>query len=172
MEANKEGQSCLLSGGALDSHCRRSDADILPILAHMTVAAPSQLAHRTLSGAHRTVRCPLPTVGAGHVSPADCAADHCDGDRWLTGQSGAPPDSPVNYSRTPPNFLESDLFTGVHAGAPDTVRCTTEHCLVHHRTLSGAPPDSPVCQTELSLGCTKPSLLHLFCFLLFSVSST
>ena len=44
---------------------------------------------------------------------------------WRTGQSGAPPDSPVNHSRTPPNFPESDLFTGVQPGAPDTVRCTT-----------------------------------------------
>jgi hypothetical protein len=32
------------------------------------------------------------------------AADRCAGGRWLTGQSGAPPDSPVNYSRTPPKF--------------------------------------------------------------------
>jgi hypothetical protein len=39
--------------------------------------------------------------------------------------TGAPPDSPVNYSRTPPNSPESDLFTGVQPGAPDTVRCTT-----------------------------------------------
>jgi hypothetical protein len=39
-------------------------------------------------GAPDTVRCPLPTVGAGHASPADCAADRCAGDRWLTGQSG------------------------------------------------------------------------------------
>jgi hypothetical protein len=31
----------------------------------------------------------------GHVSRSDCAAD-----RWLTGQSGAPPDSLVNLSRT------------------------------------------------------------------------
>jgi hypothetical protein len=31
----------------------------------------------------------------GHVSRADRAAD-----RWFTGQSGASPDSPVNYSRT------------------------------------------------------------------------
>jgi hypothetical protein len=31
----------------------------------------------------------------GHASRADCAAD-----RWLTGQSGAPLDSPVIYSRT------------------------------------------------------------------------
>jgi hypothetical protein len=36
------------------------------------------------------------------------------------------PDSSVNYSRTPPNFPESGLFTGVQPGAPDTVRCTTE----------------------------------------------
>jgi hypothetical protein len=57
------------------------------------------------------------------------------------------PDSPVNYSRTPPNSLESGLFTGVQPGA---------------WTLSGAPPDSPVCQTEQRFGCTEPSLLVLF----------
>jgi hypothetical protein len=43
----------------------------------------------------------------------------------LTGQSGAPPDSPVNYSRTPPIFPGSGLFTGVQPDAPNTVRCTT-----------------------------------------------
>jgi hypothetical protein len=73
------------SGAPPDSHCRRSGADLLPILAQMTVASPGQLAHRTLSGAHRTVRCPLSTVGVGHASPADCAADRCAGDRWLIG---------------------------------------------------------------------------------------
>jgi hypothetical protein len=108
-----------------DSHCRWSGADLLPILAQTTVADSWQLAHRTLSGAHRTIRCPLPTVGADHASPADCATDRCACDRWLIGQSGAPPDSPVNYSRTPPIFSESGLFTGSQPGAPDTVRCTT-----------------------------------------------
>jgi hypothetical protein len=29
-----------------------------------------------------------------------------------------------------------------------------------------------VCQAELDFGCTKPSLLHFFSSLLFSVSST
>jgi hypothetical protein len=29
-----------------------------------------------------------------------------------------------------------------------------------------------VCQTELSLGCTQPSFLHLSSFLLLSVSNT
>jgi hypothetical protein len=113
------------SGAPPDSHCRRSGADLLPILAQMIVAPPGQLAHRTLSSAHRTVRCPLPTVGVGHASPADCAADRCSGDRWLTRQSGAPPGNPVNYSRTPPIFPESGLFTGDQPGAPDTVQCTT-----------------------------------------------
>jgi hypothetical protein len=60
-----------------------------------------------------TVRCtpdslvhPL-TVGLGHVSPADYAAD-----RWLrrlrlTGQSGAPPDNLVNFSHDSPQIPES-----------------------------------------------------------------
>jgi hypothetical protein len=133
LEANKEGQSCLLPGGAPDSHCSCPVRDLLPILAQTTVADSWQLAHRTLSGAHRTVRCPLPTADAGHASPADCAADHCAGGRWLTGQSGAPPDSLVNYSRTPPNFPKSGMFTGGWPGAPDTVRCTTEQSGVADR---------------------------------------
>jgi hypothetical protein len=113
------------SGAPPDSHCRRSGADLLPFLAQLTVAAPSKLAHRTLSGAHQAVRCPLLTVGASHASPADCATGHCAGGCWLTGQSGAPSDSLVNYSRTPPIFPESGLFNGGWPGAPDTIRYTT-----------------------------------------------
>jgi hypothetical protein len=113
------------SGAPPDSHCRRSGVDLLPILAQTTVASSGQMAHRTLSGAHRTVRCPLSTVGACHVSPADCTADRCADDRWLTVQSGAPPDCPVNYSHTPPIFLKSGMFTGSQPAPPDTVRCTT-----------------------------------------------
>jgi hypothetical protein len=52
------------SGAPSDSHCRRSGADLLPIWAQMTVASLGQMAHQTLSGAHRTVRCPLATVGS------------------------------------------------------------------------------------------------------------
>jgi hypothetical protein len=53
-------------------------------------------------GAPDTVRCTpdnpvLPSSRwLGHVSRADRPID-----RWLTGQSGAPSDSPVNFSRTP-----------------------------------------------------------------------
>jgi hypothetical protein len=82
------------SGAPPDSHCRRFGVDLLPFLAQMIVAAPGPMAYRTLSNAHRTVRCPLPTVGAGHASPADCVRPL----RWrplahrtvrcTTGQSG------------------------------------------------------------------------------------
>jgi hypothetical protein len=39
------------SGAPPDNHCRWSGADLLPILAQTTVASPSPMAHRTLSGA-------------------------------------------------------------------------------------------------------------------------
>jgi hypothetical protein len=69
--------------------------------------------------------------------------------RWLIGQSGAPPDGPVNFSHTPSSSPESGLFTRISLA---------------HQTLSGAPPDSPVCQTELRIGCIEPSFsLFLSC---------
>jgi hypothetical protein len=77
-------------------------------------------------GAPDTVRCtpdsPVPPSDRwpGHASRADCAADH-----WLTGQSGAPPDSPVIFSRTPPSSSRERPVDQRQPGAPDTVRCTT-----------------------------------------------
>ena len=77
-----------------------SGADLLPNLVRPTDATLA------LVGAPDTVRCtpdspvPLLTVGAGHVSPADHAADRCEVDRWLTEQSGASPDRSVNFSHT------------------------------------------------------------------------
>jgi hypothetical protein len=41
----------------------QSGADFFPVLAQPTIGGLEPLAHRTLSGAHRTVRCPLLTVG-------------------------------------------------------------------------------------------------------------
>jgi hypothetical protein len=76
-------------------------------------------------GAPDTVRCPLLTVGSATrrariprptVGPADC---------WLTGQSGAPPDSPVIYSRTPPSKSREQQVRLSQPYAPDNVRCTT-----------------------------------------------
>jgi hypothetical protein len=80
-------------------------------------------------GSPDTVRCTSDSpvhqlsVGSGHASPANRVVD-----RWLTGQSGAPPDSPVNYTCTPPNISRE---RPVHRSS---VWCTG-HCLVHHRTV-------------------------------------
>jgi hypothetical protein len=121
----------------------QSGADLFPYLAKPTVADSELLAHRTLSGAHRTVRCPLLTIGFATrrariprptVGPADC---------WLTGQSGAPPDSPVIYSRTPLIASREQPVDKHRPGAPDTVRCTTGQsgaprpsCLWLNKTIS------------------------------------
>jgi hypothetical protein len=45
------------SGAPPDNYCSMSGADLLPFLAQTTIATLGQLAHRT-------VWCPLPTVGA------------------------------------------------------------------------------------------------------------
>jgi hypothetical protein len=66
LRAIQEGKSCLLSTGAPNSpvhHRTLSGADFFPILVQPTVDDLEPLAHRTLSGAHRTVRCPHQTVG-------------------------------------------------------------------------------------------------------------
>jgi hypothetical protein len=65
------------SGAPPDSHCSCPVRNLLPFLAHPVVGPRGRLAHRTLSGAHQTVRCAQLTVVVGHASPADCAAD-----RW------------------------------------------------------------------------------------------
>jgi hypothetical protein len=128
LRAFQEGNSYLLSPGAPDSpvhHRTLSGPDFFPSLAKPTVGSLEPLAHRTLSSAHRTVRCPLLTVGSATrrtritrptVGPADC---------WLTEQSGAPPDSPVIYSRTPLIASREQPVDRRQPGAPDTVRCTT-----------------------------------------------
>jgi hypothetical protein len=127
LRAFQEGNSCLLSSGAPDSpvhHRTLSGADFFPVLAQPTVDDLESLAHRTLSGAHRTVRCPLQTVGLATRHARIARPTVGSADRWLTGQSGAPSDSPVIYSRTPPTKPESSQFA---------------RASLAHRTLSGAP---------------------------------
>jgi hypothetical protein len=138
----------------------------------------------------RTGHCPvLPSDRwLGHASRADCAANRwltgqsgvSPDSRWiivvrcwlgsreqrlcrrrLTGQSGAPPDSPVIYSRTPPSRPKSSQLTRRQPGTPDTIRCTTRHYPVHHRTVRCT-------QTEQSLGCSS----QVFSNCIFSDSST
>jgi hypothetical protein len=117
-----------------------SSADLLPNLAQPTVATLASV------GTPDTVRCtqdslvPLPTVGAGHVSPADHVADRCEVDRRLTRQSGASPDSPVNFSRTPLNFSrEQRLRRGRSTGQSGAPPAFSPWTRLAHRTLSGAP---------------------------------
>jgi hypothetical protein len=157
LRANQESNSCLLSTGAPDSpvhHRTLSGADFFSVLAQPTVDDLEPLAHRTLSGAHRTlsgahwiVRCPHQTVGPATRHARIARPTVGSADRWLTRQSGAPPDSPVIYSRTPPFNSREWPFHQSQPGAPDTVRCT---------------------QTEQSLGCSS----QVFSICLFSDSST
>jgi hypothetical protein len=51
------------SGAPLDNHCSSPVLNFLPNRVQPTVGPWDRLAHRTLSGAHRTVRCAQPTVG-------------------------------------------------------------------------------------------------------------
>jgi hypothetical protein len=87
-------------GAPPDIPCSQSGADCFPNLAQPTIEDLEPLAHRTLSGAHRTVRCPHPTVGSATRHARIAWPTVGAPDRWLTGQSDAPPDSPVNFSRT------------------------------------------------------------------------
>jgi hypothetical protein len=138
LRAIQEGNSCLLSTGAPDSpvhHRTLSGADFFPILAQPTVGDLEPLAHRTLFGAHRTVRCSHPTVGSATRHARIAWPTVVALDRWLTGQSGASPNSPVNYSRT--------LLTWFPRAATSPQPT--------HRTLSGAPPDSPVIYSRMPL---------------------
>jgi hypothetical protein len=97
---------------------RQSGADSFPILAQPTVEDLETLAHRT-------VRCPLLTVGLATRHAWIARPTVGLADRWLTGQSGAPPDNLVNFSRTPPFSSREQPFHQSQPGAPDTVRCTT-----------------------------------------------
>jgi hypothetical protein len=111
------------SGTPPDNYCSCSVHDFFPYGEQSTVVASGPLAHRALSGAHRTVRCPPSTIGAAMrrakiVRPTVGASD-----RWLTGQSGTPPDSPVNYSHVAHLlFLRAPSSPWM---THRTVRCTT-----------------------------------------------
>jgi hypothetical protein len=106
-----EGKSCLLLGGAPDSpvHHRTVTVHVrCAISFHSWRSRPLQLQARW-----RTGHCPVPP--ADHWSGPRVARGFSGRPlRWrplahgtvrcTTGQSGAPPDSPVNYSRTPAKF--------------------------------------------------------------------
>jgi hypothetical protein len=125
LEANTEGQRCLLSGGAPDSPVHHRT---------VTVDGPVQICFLfwrrwplQRQASWRTGHYPVHTEQSGAPCRPLARATRRP---WIARPTVAlaavgSPDSPVNYSRTPPNFPESGLFIGVQPGAPDTVRCTT-----------------------------------------------
>jgi hypothetical protein len=124
LESKWEGNSCLLSGGAPDGPV----PDLLPFLAKPTVGSLDPLAHRTLSGAHRTVRCDHPTVGLATCRPLIAQTTIGRGHRLAHRTVRCTPDSPVNYSRGAFTFSrEQRVRRRASLG--------TGHCLVHHRTV-------------------------------------
>jgi hypothetical protein len=87
----------------------------------------------------------------GHVSRADRAADRWPGRPLAHWTVRCTPDSPVNYSRTPPMKSREQRVRTSQPGAPDTVRCTTGQ--------SGAPRLSRVLAARAK---TFPIVLFLF----------
>jgi hypothetical protein len=86
------------SGAPPDMNSVGPVPEILPYMAKPTVEPSVPLAHRTLSSAHRTVRCDQVTVGSATCRPLIALLTVGRGRRWLTGQSSAPPDNPMNFS--------------------------------------------------------------------------
>jgi hypothetical protein len=147
------------SGAPPDNHCSCPVHDLLPNQAHPTVAPPGPLAHRTLSGA------PADRWSSPRVA-------HRFRDQPLALATVGSPDNPVHHrtvqwiiATSPFPFPETDKF--VADDSPDspvhhrTVRwiivvqlrrfprpATSPLTSLAHRTLSGAPPDSPVCQAR------------------------
>jgi hypothetical protein len=73
------------SGAPPDRHYSVSGVDCFPNLSQPTVEDLERLAHRTLSGAHRTVRCPHQTVGSATRHARIAWRTVGAADRWLTG---------------------------------------------------------------------------------------
>jgi hypothetical protein len=80
------------------------------------------------------------------------AVDRC---ARSTGQSGASPDSPVNYSGAASHFPEGSEFSVECPGAPDTVRW--------HTGQSGAPDQGAFWDVFCSL-CLNPFLVFLLAY--------
>jgi hypothetical protein len=78
------------SGAPLDRYCSMSGADCFPVLAQPTVEDLETLAHRTLSGAHRTVRCPIRPLARPRVTRGLRG-------RPLARRTVGSPDSPVHH---------------------------------------------------------------------------
>jgi hypothetical protein len=128
-----------LSMGAPDSPVRQPRHPTVRVLTVLTVGALTSLgigqsgaapeSHYSLSGAPSGAALTLHELSA-HCShlQATVGVDRCTREsllRWHTGQSGGPPDSPVNYSGAALQKPEGEEFESIAPGAPDTVRWHT-----------------------------------------------
>jgi hypothetical protein len=75
-------------GAPLDMNSTSPVRDLFPFLAKPTVGSSDLLAHRTLSDAHRTIRCDYSTIGSATCRPLIAQMTVGRGHLWLTGQSG------------------------------------------------------------------------------------
>jgi hypothetical protein len=144
---NLVGNSCLLSSDAPDNplHHRTTTITVrCAISFHIGHSRPL-----VLGIGWRTRHCPVHTGQSGvpnrPLTRATCRALIVRPTvgrwrSWLTGQSGAPPDNPVIYSRVTPPFPESAQLASSQPGAPD----------------------SPVCQAGAGFGCPEPFLFNSF----------
>jgi hypothetical protein len=142
LRAFQEGNSFLLSTGTGQSGAP-------PDTVRCGFLSYSGAADRWRFGAVGAPDSPMPPSDrwASHASRADCAAGRWPGRPLAHRTVRCTPDSPVNFSRTPPTKSREQPFHQSQPGAPDTVRCT---------------------QTELSLA----EQSHLFSKLISPVSST
>jgi hypothetical protein len=132
--------------GAVESNPRRqilpsidwctgqSGADFFPILAQPTVEELEPLAHRTVRCTHQTIG---PTTHHARIA------------RPTVGS----PDSPVHH-RTVRWFIDVRRCRVLESGQLTSASLA-------HRTLSGAPPDSPVHPDWVESWLLEPSLFHL-----------
>jgi hypothetical protein len=135
-----ESISCLLSSGATDSpvHHRTTTVHVrCAISFHIGRIRPL-----LLEAGWRTGHCPVHTGQSGvpnrpllRATRRPWIAQPTVGRErlWLIGQSGAPPDSLVNFSHTPRSFSREQL---VHRRPA----WRTGPCPVHHRTVRCARP--------------------------------
>jgi hypothetical protein len=137
------------SGAPPDSHCRWSGADLFPFLAQMTIADSCPV---------HTGHCPVHTGQSGDPCRPLARATHRPriARPAVALATVGSPDSPVHHQTV-------RLIIVVRRQIIPRVACSLEAGLAH-RTLSGAPPDSPVCHAELDFGCTK----QVFCISFFS----
>jgi hypothetical protein len=129
LEANLEGQTCLLSGGAPDTpvHHRTVPIVVQCVISFLfSCIRPLQLRARWRTGhypVHTGQSGAPPTVGAVTRRAKIARLSVGAGDHWLTGQSGVTPDSPVNYSHVAPLLFPRAMSSPQMTHR--TVRCTT-----------------------------------------------